>query len=133
LRGSLDCSRLLILVSMKIKFVKLSKRWFVVLPDCDYGVDDLEMIGGAKDFLELLDGMSHSHSGVIELGIGKGDLLLRRKGDIEYDGEWGVDYELIDESGKFGRMNIWLCPVLKYVMGEYPEEMRISYEEGKGE
>lgn len=94
-----------------LKFVKLANRWFVILPEYEGAVEELEMVAGADKLLETLsDGNS-----VVSLEISDsptsfdGILMIRQEMD-----DMGATYLL-------GSGTVWLCNVTKYVLGEFPK------------
>ena len=104
------------------KFVKLSDRWFVDIP-WDGDITDLEMVAGANTFLEC-----YQKNGIVKCAI------------LE-DSDEMCESEIIhliqtscDDNGSFYdvkselyRGEIWLCPVLKHVLGDYPKCIRVVF------
>jgi len=109
----------------EFRFVKLSGRWFADIP-YDGDIGDLEMVSGADTLLEC-----HNND-----GDGIVDCFMLEPGDKRrvgwnvtyfkkmFDNEYGATYSVDDEHY---RGDIWLCPVLKYVLGEYPDFFEIVF------
>jgi hypothetical protein len=100
------------------KFVKLSGRWFVDIP-WDGDISDLEMVAGANTLLECYQKDGIAVCTVYEDGDtipfkNKNTIHLTRDFCDDNGAFYKVDSELF-------RGDIWLCPVLKHIFGEYPE------------
>lgn len=90
-------------------------RWFVVLPDYDGPQEDLEMVDGADEFLDVLttDGLYVTLDVRLE-----GNQYMHCLKLVKHD-EIGVTYEVTDH-GRFDK-DIWLSNVVHYLFGEHPE------------
>jgi hypothetical protein len=105
------------------KFVKLSGRWFVDI-QWDGDISDLEMVAGADTLLEC-----YQKDGIVKC-------CILENGDIipDVDRYAHLTRNFCDDNGAFYNVNselfrgdIWLCPVLKYVFGMYPEYIDVIF------
>ena len=102
---------------MEITFEKWEDgRWFVVLPEYDGDQEDLEMVDGADEFLDVLttDGLYVTLDVSLEENPDKYLLKL-----VAHD-EIGGTYEVVNH-GRFIKKDIWLCNVVHNIFGEHPE------------
>ena len=92
-------------------------RWYVVLPDYDGPQEDLEMVDGADEFLDVLttDGLYVTLDVRLE-----GNKYMHCLKLVKHD-EIGGTYEVTDH-GCFDK-DVWLCNVVHYLFGEHPEEI----------
>lgn len=104
---------------VEIAFVKdPDDRWYVDFPEYQGDRADLEMVSGADNFLEIIGG-----------GQGRITLRVCLK---EFDGSKEV--ELVDNDCDFGKdyrikemnLDMWLCPVMIYTFGDFPDKFYIS-------
>lgn len=108
----------------KLTFIKLAKRWFVLLPDYPDNPMDLEMVSGADILCETFD---ENKNGFISITVSTKPLnsdelatniiILNCKEVYE---EIGATYVKQDSD-----MEVWLCNVTKYVFGEFPKTIYI--------
>jgi len=89
-------------------------RWYIVLPEWPESRADLEMVCGADDLLNIFDE-----------GYGIVNLVLSTE---EFEGSMKLTLTNTDgESGTYSfnelniDMDIWLCPVTKFVFDYIPE------------
>ena len=109
----------------EFRFVKLSSKWFVDIP-WDGDINDLQMVSGADTLLDCHD----------KDGNGIVTCVLLENGDKPKNG-WCVTYFKKLSESEYGatysvedvhyRGDIWLCSVLKYVLGEYPDSFEIEF------
>jgi predicted metalloenzyme YecM len=103
---------------MKFDFYKTDEnRWYVNLPDYPGSIDELEMVAGADVMLDILS----KHGNHISLNVtenGNGEIYLKYKPE---SGE-GI-YEAHIYGNEF---MIWLCEVMLYVYGYYPQNLFIN-------
>ena len=106
----------------KIFYKNEDQRWFIDLPEwIDEGnlLEDLEMVSGADDMLDKLSDFGNR----IKITFsdepfegGKERVYLNK---IDSD-EFGADY--LAE----GKDPVWICKVIKYLFGNYPENLYIK-------
>lgn len=110
----------------QFRFYKdIDKKWYVDLPEWTGPKADLEMVIGADLMLEFMS-------------QGTGEVLLNTSED-EFDGSDKIDFirestEL--ENGSFYKLEnykgvkvdqeMWLCDVIKFVYGYFPETIYIK-------
>ena len=109
---------------MKFRFYKEEdNNWFVDLPKfIEEGgeKEDLQMISGADYMLDML---SHNGNNIVlhiseEKKECKVHLVL-----MEETKEAGANYIAHSDKGDYG---VWLCPVVPYVFGKYPQNLYIN-------
>ena len=94
--------------------------WYIILPEWKGDPEDLQMIEGADEWLELL---SH-HGSIVKLTMsdrvfeGAEQLTLVRLKEENLGG--GGIYNLKTYEGKKIDLNIWLCEVTRFVFGRIP-------------
>lgn len=110
-----------------IKFVKLAGFWFVHLPKYEGDVTDLIMVCGADVLCDMLD---KDEDGLLEVYVTTDEsectvppyvidfVAATKDGSGEQD---GADYRLRD-----WKLDLWLCNVTKYVLGEFPATIYIQ-------
>ena len=109
----------------EFRFVKLSGKWFVDIP-WDGDINDLQMVSGADT---LLDCHNADGSGIVTCKLLEADDKPRNGWCITYfkkisETEYGATYSVEDE---YYRSEVWLCPVLKHVLGEYPDSFEVEF------
>lgn len=105
------------------KFVKLSGRWFVDIP-WNGDVSDLEMVAGANTLLEC-----YQKDGIVKCSILDDNYVIDDGKQVAH-----LTQISFDKNGSFYKVeselyrgDIWLCPVLKHVFGEYPKHIDIMF------
>lgn len=100
-----------------------SNKWYIDLPEwIEQGLDkaDLEMVMGAD---ELLDVLSNNTNAVIITFSDKPydgfKMVLSKLEEDEYGATYSVD-------SFYDPISVWLCPVTKFVMSEYPDTIYLS-------
>ena len=108
-------------MNKKLKFVKLSNRWFVDIP-WNGDIEDLEMVCGADLLLESI--CDNNFYVTIELSTveqeNKDIILSKIKEDEFYNGCY---YKV--SSFEF-KGEIWLCNVTKHVLNEFPDKIYLT-------
>lgn len=106
------------------KFVKLSGRWFADIP-WDGDISDLEMVAGANTLLECYQKDGIAICTVYEDGD---DVSCKNRNTVH------LRQDFCDNNGAFYKVDselfrgdIWLCPVLKHVLGEYPTSIYLMF------
>lgn len=100
-------------------------RWYVILPNYPGDRSDLEMVSGAD---ELLDILSNYQTNRVKLDVSE-RILDREDYDVvidNYKHDDPGDYVatiINNDSGDYSYLNIWLCPVLQFVYGYYPDTL----------
>lgn len=112
---------------MEITFKKErdDNRWYVVLLDYQGLKQDLEMVCGADNMLDIIsDGTYIVNVNIVDKNAVY-DLHLERKciGEGSYENFGGAvyDYHYKNTEGE-----MWLCDVMLYVFGEFPENIYIK-------
>ena len=98
-------------------FVKDRSKWYLELPEYDGSRDDLRMVAGADTWLDMLS----SNGTQVSMRISLNEQLPNRiERFFEMPVIGGAYYKARQLNGK--RMNhlMWLCPVTKFVFGDYP-------------
>lgn len=110
---------------MKVfRFYKDHDNWYIDLPDyLEQGgsVEELQMVDGADSLLDIL---AHGETSVI-LRL---DLLpFENCGTLTklVGGLMEGYYEAVEPQRKL-TMQIWLCPVTRYVFGKYPQQIHFK-------
>lgn len=108
---------------MKLKFVKLSNRWFVDIPYIG-SIEDLEMVSGSDKFLNNLCLRTESTTTALELDVSTTE-------ESQYCFKFVISD--IDSNGatyKCGSLenidSIWLCNVTKLIFSEFPRAIYIT-------
>lgn len=114
-----------------LAFVKEKGRWYVDLPEFiksgEGTKEDLEMVLGADRLCDVLaDGESRVEVTISTSAFTGADFSIKgmNNGRIE-----GRDYEAYKQDEFL--FTIWLCPVLHYVMGDYPDTIFFKKHEPK--
>ena len=105
----------------KVKFYKeKSGRWYIDLPEWEGEKEDLEMVMGADELLNIVaEGEDFVY---LEIGDEKfpvaGQMVFIEVGSSEMEGCW----YLIPTIGQIDfNLRIWLCDVTRFVFGKFPE------------
>lgn len=111
---------------IKIRFTKLANKWFADIPMYEGDVNDLQMVSGADTLIELYAlGKSECEVGVLDDfdwdDYNSDPSLIVLKKTVETEG-YGATY---DVTSRLYRDEVWLCPVMLHVFGEYPDELKI--------
>ena len=107
----------------KLKFYReTTGRWYVDLPEWEGSKEDLEMVLGADDLMNLLA----QGDDVIYAQIADGEfpgsvqMVMFEMGSIDMGGAW---YLVPSISGIDFNLRLWLCDVTKFVFGYFPENI----------
>ena len=116
---------------MELTFVKEKGRWYVDLPtfiESGAGTKaDLEMVLGADNLCEVLAKGENQLTVTISATPFKGaDFFIKKKNNGRKE---GCDYEAYHNQNFI--FTIWLCPVLLYVLGTYPNTIYFKKHEAK--
>lgn len=119
---------------MKLKFIKEDNQWYIDLPEWTGDHEDLEMVAGADQLCEQLS--KDGKTLIIDINpsdtcdyVDPEEIVL-----IKTSEDYGADYEVHDNTWTINPdfeptvnvENIWICPVTKYVFGEYPKYIKIN-------
>ena len=107
----------------KLKFYRENTgRWYVDLPEWEGSKEDLEMVLGADDLMNLLaqgDDFIYAQIGD-EKFPGSVQMVMFEMGSIDMGGAW---YLVPSISGIDFNLRLWLCDVTKFVFGYFPENI----------
>ena len=111
---------------LKVSFTKESNgRWYVDFPNWPLSHDNLEMVAGADDLLELLNsGSNHVSLEVYTKQPEKYDVELKKVHSALTKGSfYTVETPLVgwEKPNSIRRKQLWLCPVTLTVLGNYPK------------
>lgn len=118
---------------MKLTFVKENNKWYIDLPEWTGDHEDLEMVAGADKLCEQLS----KNGKTVTVDINTSDTYQINPEEINLNKrseDYGATYEVQDNTW-FMHPNfdptvdveqIWICPVTKFVFGEYPKYIRIN-------
>ncbi len=111
---------------MNLTFVKEQGRWYVDLPQfLESGAGtkaDLEMVAGADTFCdELTNGGDRLNVTISTEPFTEAEYSIKRTNNGKKEGR---DYATYKKQRFI--LNMWLCPVLLYVMGSYPDTVYIQ-------
>lgn len=105
------------------RFYKVANGdWYIDLPEWKGDPADLQMIQGADEWLDLV-----SNGDEVTLTIADADfdnaafMTLIRLGEPNLGG--GGNYFLHHYNGKDTNLKIWLCEVVEFVFGTYPQRI----------
>lgn len=118
---------------MKLKFVKENNRWYIDLPEWTGDHEDLEMVAGADKLCEQLS----KNGKTLIIDINSSDTYsvnVEEINLIKKSEDCGATYEVQDNTWVINPdfentvdvEEIWICPVTKYVFGEYPKYIKIN-------
>lgn len=111
-------------------FKKLKNtNWYLILPEWEGDPEDLQMVEGADDWLELVSMKGTEVK--LTLSDKKFDdaesLALLRLREENLGG--GGIYYLESYQGKNIGLKLWLCEVTRFVFGEIPQRIYFKVEE----
>jgi len=111
-------------VKRNLRFYKTEKdEWFVDLPEWEGSLEDLQMIQGADEWLNLLSNGEKE----VELSLANEPfqhasfLTLIRLGEENLGG--GANYFLESYQNEKADLKIWLCDVVGFIFGDYPQRI----------
>ena len=104
-----------------LEFEKEENKWYVVLPEWTGEKRELQMVAGADTLCDILAKGQKRFKVKAETRHNPGaDYYLKRK-LVAY----GSFYKATD--GNTGESaTVWLCPVTKYIFGNYPKSLTIK-------
>ncbi len=96
-------------------------RWFVDFPNWPLSYDNLEMVAGADDLLDILnDGSEHVKLIVSTKEMERCIVLNKEKSALTKGAFYTIETRLRDWNPK---KKLWLCPVTLTVLGCYPQKL----------
>ena len=104
-------------MEVTLDFVKLQNRWFADVPNWKGDIEDLEMVQGADILCEELSKGNKVFSVQISTELIQDSIYLTK---VDED-DLGATYISIDID-----YPIWICPVTKFVFGEFPKHLYIK-------
>lgn len=111
--------------TLDVSFTKeLDERWYVDFPNWPLSHDNLEMVAGADDLLDLLnDDSNHVHLKVSTKYFDKSIKLKKVKSALTKGAFYVVETPLKgwENSNSIRKKQLWLCPVTLTVLGHYPK------------
>ena len=115
--------------SLTVSFTKeANHRWYVDFPGWPLSHDNLEMVAGADDLLDLLNDGSNHVTLQVSTNEGEHDLKLEKVHSALVRGAF---YTLATPLEGWGTPNalrkkqLWLCPVTLCVLGQYPKRLYV--------
>ena len=99
---------------MKLKFIKIAKKWYAALPEYNGDIQDLEMVLGADTVLDNLN---------------KDEVTLLVNTNIPNNYDFCLKLNSFDDVGAWyflDKSEIWLCAVVKFLFGDYPKNLYIT-------
>lgn len=108
----------------RFRFYKQSDgRWYVDLPEWTGSKDDLEMVMGADDMLlYMAEGNNEVALNISEDYFENSDELKIQDTGVAI----GAYYRIEKYRGVEIGLDVWLCPVMEFVFGGYPEKLFIA-------
>lgn len=111
---------------MKLTFNKeIDGRWYVDLPHYDGPKEDLEMVDGADNMMEVLS----NRKSIVTLKVRKKPwagaylIKLERVPSKEEMPKGGAFYKFAVYKGIHINLSMWLCDVVKFIFNEFPEKI----------
>lgn len=92
--------------------------WYADIPEWTGDKEDLEMVAGADNMLDMIS--QGDSSVILSLSTAPVEGFNELK-FVNLCGNNGADYVLESYNGIKFNLYIWLCNVLKFVFGEFPE------------
>ena len=113
---------------LKVSFTKESNgRWYVDFPNWPLSHDNLEMVAGADDLLDILNnGTNHVSLEVYTKKPKEYDVELMKVHSALTKGAFytvETPLEGWENPNAMRRKQLWLCPVTLTVLGHYPKQI----------
>ncbi len=109
----------------ELNFTKENNKWYIDLPEWEGSKEDLQMVLGADDMLDVLSEGEDSVSIVADEESFDGAMLLslvRETPELDQ----GAEYVLREVNGEIINHSVWLCDVTKFVYGGFPEKLYLK-------
>ena len=113
---------------LKVSFIKESdRRWYVDFPNWPLSHDNLEMVAGADDLLDILNnGTNYVSLQVYTKRPKEYDIELKKVHSALTKGAFYTVETSLKEwenPNSIRRKQLWLCPVTLTVLGQYPQQI----------
>lgn len=112
---------------LKVSFTKETNgRWYVDFPNWPLSHDNLEMVAGADDLLDLLNDGSNHVSLKVSTYETDHDVQLKKVHSALTKGAFytvETPLEGWERPNALRRKQLWLCPVTLTVLGQYPKNI----------
>lgn len=104
-------------------FYKTNKgEWYIDLPEWKGDPKDLQMIQGADEWLDLVSGADEVTLAISDVTFkGAESITLIRLGEPNLGG--GGNYFLESCQNQKVGLKIWLCEIVEFIFGEYPQRL----------
>lgn len=97
-------------------------QWFIDLPSWDGEIEELEMVAGADTMLDLYSkGQSRINLSISTTHYSNFDKLTK----IQCEDCPGAFYEIESFDGRFPKMEVWLCDVVKFIFNRFPDNLYV--------
>lgn len=110
------------LISMKLDFYKQNNKWYVYIPELTQ--EECEMVCGADEMLDVLSNNENNIS--LNVEVADNESTLNKIKSNVMDDENFYNYIFTSYDNIIYNKPIWLCPVVKYVFGNYPDYFKID-------
>lgn len=109
-------------------FVHSDGAWYADLPDYIEAGGDFEdcvMVAGADTWLDFISGYADHVTLEISDTEKLSEVLYRKykEDSSDFDVDAGADYVALEFKDREILHNLWLCPVTKFVFGDYPDQI----------
>lgn len=110
----------------KFRFYKTANgEWYVELPEWKGDPEDLQMTQGADEWLDFLSDGDEVLIYIADIPFNAAEFLtLMRLGEPNLGG--GGNYILESYQSKNVSLKIWLCEVVEFIFGQYPQRIYFS-------
>lgn len=114
---------------MTIRFYREDNKWYADIAEQDgFTKEDMQMVEGSDSLCEIIA------QGEDEIFVTLDTELLKTSTTNyktilikESEDEFGAWYRVHEIHGVFYDFSAWLCPVAKWLFGEYPYIIRLDY------
>lgn len=105
------------------RFYKIaSGDWYIDLPEWNGDPEDLQMIQGADEWLDLVSAAEEVTLTIADADFGNAEFMtLIRLGEPNLGG--GGNYFLESYQGNKVEIKIWLCEIVEFVFNRYPQRI----------
>jgi len=105
------------------RFYKVANGdWYLDLPEWKGDPEDLQMIQGADEWLDLVSRANEVIISISDTDFNNADLMtLIRLGEPNLGG--GGNYFLERYQNRSVNLKIWLCELVEFIFGQYPQRL----------